>query len=342
MKRTVAALLVAVLTVSIAAAPATRPVVARTFQVTDLPLKKATGDTKLIERLKPFDRPPETFECSILRINDEADLTLDQVIFPSPLQSPWPENNTVPGELYLPKHVTGKVPAVIVLDILDGSAILPRSMARGFAEQGVAAFYFPMACFSARRPKGNAHLIAFQADPSKAIDNMRQTVLDVRRGKAILASLPQVDADRISITGISMGGIMTALAAGVDGEFDRVVPILAGGDLAAITFHARETRIMRTAMEAKGITQESAEDLLGPVDPLSFASRIDASRCLMINATVDEVIPRATTDALRLAIGSPAILWAPAGHYSSIFFLPNIRQRAIDFVQGKKVDRLQF
>jgi dipeptidyl aminopeptidase/acylaminoacyl peptidase len=179
-------------------------------------------------------------------------------------------------------------------------------------------------------------------DPNAAITNVRQTVMDVRRGKAVLAARTEVDPQRISITGVSLGGIMTALAAGVDGGFYRVVPILAGGDLAAITFHARETRPVRSALEAKGLTEADAERLMAPIDPLHFASRIDPRTCLMINAARDEVIPRATTEALCRAIGSPQILWTPLGHYSSALFLPNIRQRTIEFIKGQKVEKLDW
>ena len=60
----------------------------------------------------------------------------------------------------------------------------------------------------------------------------------------------------------------------------------------------------------------------------------------MINAARDEVIPKATTEALNKAIGSPQILWTPVGHYSSALFMPDIRRRVIEFIQGKKVERL--
>ncbi len=322
-------------------APTTRSS-AESFTATDQALNIDGVAPRDAAWLKRFDHKPETFTYTVQLITVEDDLRLYRVTFPSPFTSPWPENNVVPCELYLPKTIDGHAPAAIVLDILDGSAVLARGMARGLAEQGVIALYMPMATFGARRPPGNAHLIAFRDDPNKAIDNVRQTVMDIRRAKALLASRPDVDPHRIGITGISLGGIITALAAGVDGSFDRVVPILAGGDLPDIIFHARETRLLRTAMEAHGIDRKASEALLAPIDPLTFAKRIGAQKCLMINASKDEVIPRATTDALAKAIGSPTVLWTPLGHYTSILYLPNIRQRAIDFLQGKPVEKLAF
>lgn len=328
------------------AAPATQPAAqTENFQAADQPLKVDGADGDLARWLKPFEKTPETFSCTVQLMADEDTLLFYRLVFPSSVNSPWPQNNVVPCELYLPKGQPGqaqaKIPAAIVLDILDGSAVVPRLLARGLAEQGVAALYVPMACFGARRPPGNVHLRRMADDPQLAIENIRQTVLDIRRAKAILVSRPDVDPRRLAITGVSMGGIITSLAAGVDGEFSRVVPILAGGDLAEIIFTGRrETRLMRDAMIAKGMSREDAEHFLAPIDPLSFASRIAPGSCMMINAANDEVIPKATTMALFHAIRSPQILWEPMGHYSSVWYLPKIRQGAIDFIKGLKVESL--
>ena len=325
--------------------PATTQPATQTFEATDQPLKLNGATGQAADWLKTFDVPPQRFAYTLQFLTEDDGLRIYRLTYPSPYQSPWPQNNTVPAELYLPKRVndpSGKLHAAIVLDILDGSAVIPRGLCRGLAEQGVAALYVPQACYGPRRPPDNAHYQLFMKDPSKAIDNTRQTVMDVRRAKAILAARSEIDPQRISITGVSLGGIMTALAAGVDGEFYRVVPILAGGDLAAITFHARETRLIRTAIESKGMTLADAEKLMAPIDPLNFASRIDPRSCLMINAARDEVIPKETTEALNKAIGSPQILWTPLGHYSSALFLPNLRQRTIEFSQGKKVEGLDL
>ena len=166
--------------------------------------------------------------------------------------------------------------------------------------------------------------------------------MDIRRAKAILASQPEIDPHQLGITGVSLGGIVTALAAGVDGTFDRVVPILAGGDIAALTFSTRETRRMRGKLEAKGIDQKQLEAKFAPVEPLTFARRIDPAKCLMINAANDEVIPRLLTEKLAGAIGAPTLLWLPAGHYSAILYMPTIQNTTASFLLGNKVDRLQY
>ncbi|MDB5171888.1 MAG: esterase [Phycisphaerales bacterium] len=325
---------------NVAATQPTGPVEKLSAKDEPLDLRGAEGD--VAAWLKAFAVEPRTFEYTVQLLDEDENVRVYRLTFPSPFESPWPQNNVVPAEFFVPKAPKGKMRAAIVLDIMDGSAILARGLARGMAENGVGALYVPMAYYGSRRPKSDPHLKAFMDDPVRTLEALRQTVMDIRRAKAILASRGDVDPKHIGITGISLGGIMTSLAAGVDGGFDRVVPILAGGDLATMVFHTRETRAIRATLEARGVTKEQLAKMLAPVEPLHFASRIDPATCLMINASEDEVIPRDCTDALNRAIHSPQILWAQAGHYSSILLLPAIRQTAVRFLMGEKVSKIEF
>jgi len=55
----------------------------------------------------------------------------------------------------------------------------------------------------------------------------------VTRGHSFLRSLPEVDANRTGITGISWGGIITCLAAGLDDRFKFAAPVYGSGCLGA-------------------------------------------------------------------------------------------------------------
>lgn len=63
---------------------------------------------------------------------------LSDLTFPSPVKSDTVENNTVYGEYFAPK-TPGKVPAVIVLDIMQGNQMIARGEAMWLAQNGVAA-----------------------------------------------------------------------------------------------------------------------------------------------------------------------------------------------------------
>lgn len=344
--RLVVVALLALMAVRVWAAPATAtaPTSAR-LEAADLPLDRGAAKGQLAEWLSAFaPKPGERFDYTVTPMPGvtEPDLRVLRVTFPSPIVTPYPENNTIPAELYMPAKIDGPLPAAIVLDILDGTAIVPRALARALALRGLAALYFPMPYYNVRKPKGNAQIKMLDVDVKYVSEPFRQTVMDARRARAILASRPEIDAQRIGITGVSLGGISAALVAGVDGHFYRVAPVIAGGDLATITFHCREMRRMRERFLQHGVDRDALAKLLEPVEPLNYASRIDPSTCLMINATLDEVIPRKATDALNRAIGNPTILWMPVGHYGCILFMPNIEQKVADFMLGKPVKSLEF
>ena len=56
-------------------------------------------------------------------------------------------------------------------------------------------------------------------------------VADAIRGHSLLASLEEVDAERIGVTGISWGGYLTCILAGIDDRFKVAVPVYGCGFL---------------------------------------------------------------------------------------------------------------
>ena len=88
-------------------------------------------------------------------------------------------------------------------------------------------------------PKGPE---ALADDPKLFVGAIAQAGEDIRRTIDLLASRPEINPQRIGITGISLGGIIAATAAGAEPRLYRAGLILAGGDLLTIIHHARETR----------------------------------------------------------------------------------------------------
>ena len=85
--------------------PATQPAApAETLAAADLPLKPATGgDAALARYLAAFDQPRGEFKYTLQLLSEEEDFRLYRLVFPSPVKTPWPENNVVPAEYYVPK-----------------------------------------------------------------------------------------------------------------------------------------------------------------------------------------------------------------------------------------------
>ena len=259
--------------------------------------------------------------------------------YPSPVETPFEANNVIPAEYYLPDGIgpdDPSRPAVICLHILGGQFELVQLVGSSLAARGIPAIWFKLPYYGSRRPEGLAE--DSRQDPARLAEALSQGLLDVRRTFDVLAARPEVDPQRIGVTGISLGGILAGTAAGADARFHRAALILAGGDVLEILHHARESRRLSQLLDDLPADQRrKLEETLRSVDPLTHAAalrgRAEDGRVLMINAGADEVIPRAATEKLAEALGiADDVVWLDGlGHYTAIAALPQALRTTIAF-----------
>jgi cephalosporin-C deacetylase-like acetyl esterase len=242
-------------------------------------------------------------------------MEISEITFPSPVETPHPNNNTVHCEYFRPL-ADGQRPAVVVLHILGGDFNLSRLFCRHLAQHGVAALFIKMPYYGPRRqPDSTARMVS--EDPRQTVAGMTQAVLDIRRGAAWLAAQDEIDADQLGIFGISLGGITGGLAATAEPRFQRICLMLAGGDVAQVSWSNRRMERLRQRWLASGGTRQEFFELLQTVDPVTYGSNVHGRQILMINASHDEIIPRPCAESLWRAFGQPEIVWLDAGHYSA-------------------------
>ena len=271
---------------------------------------------RLEERRFPYEIEPQL---------ETANYRVSTVRFPSPVVSADVDNNTVHAE-YFQAKAPGKRPAVVVLHILGADFALSRYLAARLADRGVSALFIKLPYYGERRPKGGAKFLSHDID--RSVLAMRQGVCDVRYAAAWLGGRDEVDATKLGVTGISLGGIVSSLAASIDPTLNRAALLLAGGSLHDILWEMPERDAMtaREAWIASGRTKAQFQALTTPFDPLTYASRLKGKRVIMMDGNVDEVIPPYSATALWEAAGRPPIEWYDCGHYSSVgFLLPAIR-----------------
>jgi pimeloyl-ACP methyl ester carboxylesterase len=247
-----------------------------------------------------------------------------EVTFPSPVVTPHECNNTVHCEYFRARgkegEFAGRRPAVVVLHILGGDFPLARLFARYLASTGTHALFVKMPYYGPRRPS-DVRKRMIEVDPRESVVGMRQAILDIRRAAALLASREEVDPEQIGIFGISLGGITAALAAEQEPRFRNVCLMLAGGDLGRVSWESPEVRAARDNWLAQGRSKAEFFDVLRPIDPATYAERLQGRRMLMINARHDEIVPPACTESLWEGAGRPPIVWFDAGHYTAALYL---------------------
>jgi cephalosporin-C deacetylase-like acetyl esterase len=283
-----------------------------------------------------FRLEPDVYTYELKLVFTESRYTVSKLTFPSPVQTRDVENNTVHAEYFAPLGQQGKRPAVIVLHILGADFPLSRYMAARLADRGVAALFVKLPYYGERRPAQGAPSTKrfLSSDIERTVTAMRQGVCDVRRAAGWLASRKDIDPDRLGVTGISLGGIVSSLAASVDPAIREGVFLLAGADLSRILWTMPEGAAFRKWWLESGRTLADLKALTDPFDPMFYAHRLAGKRVLIIAGNVDEVVPPACTMVLWNSAGRPPIRWYNCGHYSAVgYLLPGIRQ-TVDFFAG--------
>jgi dienelactone hydrolase len=243
-----------------------------------------------------------------------------QVRFPSPLVTKCVENNTVHCEYYRPKG-RGPYPGVIVLDITAGDQSLSRMIATHLASRGIAALFVQMAYYGPRRPAGsNKRMIT--TNYVESMDNVRQTVLDIREATAWLESRPEIDAKRLGVLGTSLGSFMGTLAAEMEPKLKRVAVLLGGGGVVDAYYDDPRAAKYRRLWELLGGSKEVLKKMIAPADPLTCAANLRDRQVLMIAGKRDEIVFPKMAEALWEASGKQKIVWYDCTHYgAALYFL---------------------
>jgi dienelactone hydrolase len=264
---------------------------------------------------EPFRLAEHTFpyEQQLRYDLEHSGVEVFTVRFPSPVESPHRENNTVHAEYFRPKHAGGKMPAVVVLDILQGNALVSRGAAMWLAQNGVAAMAITMPYYGPRRPAEGRHRM-LTPDVGQSVENVRQTVLDCRRAVAWLAARPEVDADRLGVVGTSLGSFMGGLVAASEPRVHSACLVLGGGGLVDAFYNHPRAKWAAQALLLAGITKEKLQRQIAPVDPLTYADRLRDKKLLLIGASRDDIVPPESMKRLWEATGKPKIVWLDATH----------------------------
>lgn len=324
-------------------------VIATTFALADEPTKPApehveipaTGtvefkitpdEPQVAERFRMQDHQ-FPYTAKLERMSGEVRVT--RVTFPSPMTTDIEENNTVHG-LYFQPPGKGPFPGVVVLHILGGDFVLSQTIANALARNGVAALAIKMPYYAERRRPGNPRRL-LSRNLEESIAGMTQAVLDIRRSVAWVRDRPEVDDADLGITGISLGGLMSALSAAAEPRVGKVGIQLAGGDLAQSIWDKdrKETTGFREDWLAKGGTRETFIKAVAPIEPTTYGHLLKGRKVLMLAARQDEIFPVSSTLALWKSMGEePELIWLEdTGHYTALLYIMRETERLSQFMK---------
>jgi hypothetical protein len=212
----------------------------------------------------------------------------------------------------------GPHPTVLVFPIRSGSHVVAEALAKALVNRGYATVWLERqrSLFGADDDRPPGDFAAFAAD-------LEGFVSDARRLVGWLATRSEVDPDRLAVAGVSLGGILAATTLALEPRLQAGFFLMAGGGLPEILRDCQDGDVVRfreRGIEAGAFADgvelaKKARPFTHPVDPLTWASRVDPERVLLVSAHFDRVIPEDRTRALWQAMGRPRWLVVPTGHY---------------------------
>ena len=145
--------------------------------------------------------------------------------------------------LYEPLNVHGKVPAILNVhghDPLGKAAEYKQKRCINFAKRGIYALSLEWIGYGELHVPEDAH--EFGADLDLVGSNVLGLFyLAMRRGLDYLVTLPQVDASRLGVTGLSGGGWQTITLSSLDPRVNVMVEVAGFGPLQTIITHPVDT-----------------------------------------------------------------------------------------------------
>jgi dienelactone hydrolase len=190
---------------------------------------------------------------------------------------------------YLGRPTSGQGPFPAVVLVHGGGGKAFKDWAEHWANRGYVALAMDLSGNgpNGRLPDGapdQSDEVKFRNFTTSEIPDMwtYHAVANVIRGHSLLASLPDVDPSRTAITGLSWGGYLTCIVAGLDHRFKAAVPVYGCGFLG-------ENSVWKDGSLAR-MTAEARELWLKTFDPSQY---LTGARCpiLFLNGTHDFAYP---------------------------------------------------
>jgi dienelactone hydrolase len=133
----------------------------------------------------------------------------------------------------------------------------------------------------------------------------------------LLAWLRAAGAGPVGVFGVSLGGHVAAMLAGLDSDLHCVVAGVPTADLSTMLADTMRAHWGEEAIAASHVLDEAPRTLSRLVSPLTFAPRLPVDRRFLYAAVGDRLVTPQQALALWQHWERPAILWLQGGHIAN-------------------------
>lgn len=263
-----------------------------------------------------------------LEISKNIDIT--EIIFKSPVETEWPENNVVRVRHYKASDEF----AVVVLpprrafrpNKVEGYNLAPV-IAQYLATNGISAYEIETPLSGTRRPKGKTIDKLFP-DVESFNSTFQQAVAEVR------GVLDFVAEKKIGICGISLGAMYSSVVYGVDNRVSTACLLMGAGNLADLVLNSKSEDpfllYLRALLSQRGIYSEKAKEEFSGIEPCSYADTGKGRNLLMINGLNDRKLPIEYTKSLAVAWKNGESVLLKGGHRMAILQMRSVLPRILE------------
>jgi uncharacterized protein len=281
---------------------------------TEPPTAPVTG-TPTAESCAParpdFGGVANATDRALFAYNASAPLDLDKAVEStsngvetSAISFSSPGGGSVSGMLFDPVTRSSRRPGIVLMHGMPGNARGMAGLGQLLAQQGavVIAIDAPFA------RRGGSPVLFTSEDRAEQI----QLIKDLQRAVDVLRARVNVDEERIAYLGISYGGAMGALFAGIERRIKAAVLVVGDGGLVS-HFTGPEDASFIAGLPCA--TRISWFRDMAPIEPIRFIAQASPTALLLQNGRSDTLVPVADAQALQAAASPPkTILWYEAGH----------------------------
>jgi cephalosporin-C deacetylase-like acetyl esterase len=298
----------------------------------------------------PYIYSPINPDGTIKLLDQNNRLARYQVEFPSAISAEHLGNNRIIAEYFLP-HQDTRVPLVVIVHGMGDSSLIPcRMIANSLAKRGIASLILYLV-FNRKRIPAVIKAKYPRLSPEEWFESYRISVTDVRQAIDWAAGRSEIRQENIAVLGISFGGFIASIALGLDQRLKAGVLIEMAGNSDMITNYSLLLRLQykmkkdeyRSSQKlyAKYLSEVAAKGMEGVAadknsyftDPKTYALSTRTRPILMINAWLDEMIPRKAVLDLWQAFDKPPLCWYPATHATIWMWYPLMGPRIGTFLK---------
>ena len=215
-----------------------------------------------------------------------------------------PDGGSATGLLFDPVTRSSLRPGIVLMHGMPGTARNMAGLGQQLAELGAVAIAID-APFARRAGQP----VRFSTeDRAEQVQLMK----DLQRAVDVLRARPNVDDDRIAYLGISYGGAMGALFAGIERRIKAAVLVVGDGGLVSHFTGPEDLNFMAGLSCATRVNWFRA---MTPVEPIRFIAQAEPTRLLLQSGRLDNLVPAPDAEALHAAAPQPKMIrWYDAGH----------------------------